>query len=205
MKVEYVSGMQNNGRLCESVLAYQNWGVDPTNPLSANPAGQFGIATYTPFSGFADEYFAHFQVNLAGANAPVEFDAPITKIWVLNNIERNFGEWRDVVMFETGAGLLTISNTFFPMSGNDIPQVAPPSDIYLENALLALPRFLAGNSGDASGPTIRIGDTNHFSDFTRIGSLTAIPEPGALSLAALALLCLARVKRPAMRAASGQA
>lgn len=199
MLVSCLSGMQNNGVLCESsgyTNAFQAWGFDSSAALSANPAGAFGIASYVPFAAYQDEYFAHVILNLTSGPkvGTYTFDTPINKITLTNNIEFGFTQWHDRVSFETAAGLINIDNVYYPMSGGGVQSVAPLGNVYLEDALLTLPSFPTTGDGTAAFD-FSVDGTRYFASISQIGNLTAIPEPSALALMTLGLGAIAFVRR----------
>lgn len=200
MAVSCLSGMQNNGALCESsgyTNAFQAWGFDSSAALSANPAGAFGIASYVPYTAYQDEYFAHVILNLTSGPkvGTYTFDTPINKITLFNNIEFGFTQWHDRVNFETAAGLISIDNVYFPLSGVGVQSVAPLDSVYLEDALVALPSFPTTGNGTA-GFDLGLGGTRYFGAITQIGGLVAnIPEPSAVALMTLGLGAIAFVRR----------
>ncbi|HMU64553.1 MAG: PEP-CTERM sorting domain-containing protein [Nitrosomonas sp.] len=192
MKVECLAGLQNNGDLCDPIgaggvnntNAYQSWGFNPLAPTAANPEGEFGIASYTPFSAFQDEYFVTVKLNLtAGSNIgsfSESFD--INKITIYNNIESSV--WRDEVQFDTAIGLFRFIKEEFPLSVPPIPQIPPLTSIYLEDALIALPGL---NADDFFSFGFR--NTAYFGSFNDIGPLL-VPEPSTIYILLLGLIGL---------------
>jgi hypothetical protein len=199
MSVQCVSGLQNNGGDCGLVgnpNAYQAWGVIPGSPFAADPAGPYGIADYTPYSAFQDEYSIHVILNLLIGGTSV-IDSPINKITVINNIETAFSIFNDTVIVSTGLGNLSFRNSF-GASGPGIPQVAPLDDVYLEDALLALPSFPAGIT-NPSQFSLNFNQATYVAFFDTLGPLTAtVPEPNALALLVLGLVGLSLVRRKTM-------
>lgn len=193
MRVTCESGLQNNGVLCDpissggngNVNAFQSWGFDAVAHTAANPSGAFGIATYSPFSAFQDEYSVKVILNLtSGANVGTfSADSDISKITIVNNIERNFSVFHDTVRFDTGIGSFTFDNLGFPLSVPPIPQVAPLTNIYLEDALLALNQFPTSESSFQIG----LLNSGYFGRMNSISELQAVPEPGNWPLFALGL------------------
>jgi hypothetical protein len=197
MKVQCVAGLQNNGQDCRTsgiLAAYEAWSVIPGSPFVANPAGSEGIADYTPYSLYQDEYSIHVVLDLLTSGKHI-FDSPINTITVINNIEKEDSTgYYDAVIISTGLGDFSFRNEFWTLTGPQ-PEVAPLTNIYLKDALLALPGF-PSELTSPSQFSLSFNNNSYSAVFDNVSlPMAVVPEPNVLALLALGLVGLSLVRR----------